>query len=67
LRLATARPSINDIECALHPARPKQQAFPLVAVWKSFGGLTELRDPMLKLILGGTVAESPATLPVMLR
>jgi hypothetical protein len=50
---------------------PKRQAFPLLAVWKSFGGLTELRDTMLKLILDGTaaghlVSESPAKVPVML-
>jgi hypothetical protein len=57
---------VNDDGCVLHPAGPEQQAFPLLAVWKNFGGLTQLRGPKLKLILDGMVAghllsESPVT------
>src|SRR3984885_2004426 len=66
------RPFVNDDGCVLHPARPEQQALPLLAVWKNFGGLTQLPSPKLKLILaeigaGHLLSESPAAVPSVIR
>jgi hypothetical protein len=48
-------PVINEDRRFLYPACPKQQALPLAAVWKHFGGVPQLHGPKLKLILDGTI------------